>query len=300
VTSREPLWDQRDLRKAVDAGRFYLPGSATGVRETIVTSPIEAEPQYLMRVAGPGWSPLLAAFFTAAFFLLLTVKFVVVAVVCGLLAVAMIWIWMWESDPPPLPRVRAGKDVLLPTYVHGPMSHSYWAVVVLLLVIGSLYLSYFFSYLYLWTVNPAAWVAAGSAASALASGMLLVASLASLTAARRALAREARVIFVGALLFGLAALVASLTLNVANLWESGLRPPASGYGAIVYANDFLQMQVVVALTFMAMFALAREAANKLDKTRSVVFDNLELLWRYAIGQGLVGLLLVHAFPRVAL
>jgi cytochrome c oxidase subunit I+III len=180
------------------------------------------------------------------------------------------------------------------------MSHSYWAVVVLLLVIGSLYLSYFFSYLYLWTVNPAAWVAAGSAASALASGMLLVASLASLTAARRALAREARVIFVGALLFGLAALVASLTLNVANLWESGLRPSASGYGAIVYANDFLQMQVVVALIFMTMFALAREAANKLDKTRSVVFDNLELLWRYAIGQGLVGLLLVHAFPRVAL
>ena len=37
-----------------------LPGLATGGRETIVTSPIEAEPQYLLRLPGPSWLPLLA------------------------------------------------------------------------------------------------------------------------------------------------------------------------------------------------------------------------------------------------
>jgi hypothetical protein len=31
----------------------------------------------------------------------------------------------------------------------------------------------------------------------------------------------------------------------------------------------------------------------------VVFDNLSLLWHYAVGQGLFGLLLVHGFPRIA-
>ena len=56
VASREPLWDQPGLRQDVDAGRYYLPGAPTGCRETIITSPVEAAPQYLARLPGPGWS----------------------------------------------------------------------------------------------------------------------------------------------------------------------------------------------------------------------------------------------------
>ena len=74
IESRYPLWQQPDLEREVEAGRFYLPNAPTGVRETIITSPIEAAPQYLQRLPGPGWSPFLAAIFTAAFFMLLTVK----------------------------------------------------------------------------------------------------------------------------------------------------------------------------------------------------------------------------------
>ena len=58
-------------------------GSATGCRETIVTSPVEATPQYVLRLPGPGWPPFFAAVFTAAFFLLLTVKPVTLAALCG-------------------------------------------------------------------------------------------------------------------------------------------------------------------------------------------------------------------------
>ena len=72
----------------VDAGMHYLPGSVTGRRETIVTSPIEARPQYILRISGePSWSPFVAALFTAAFFILLTVKLIAVAIVCGVIAV---------------------------------------------------------------------------------------------------------------------------------------------------------------------------------------------------------------------
>ena len=74
VTSREPLWDQPGLAEDVKAGRYYLPNTATGGRETIITSAVDARPQYLLQMPGPGWSPLLAAFGTAGFFLLLTVK----------------------------------------------------------------------------------------------------------------------------------------------------------------------------------------------------------------------------------
>ena len=57
VESRDPLWDQPGLSEESKAGRHYLPGTVTGVRETIVTSPIEATPQSLLRLPGPGWTP---------------------------------------------------------------------------------------------------------------------------------------------------------------------------------------------------------------------------------------------------
>ena len=87
VVDRQPLWADPQLKKSVEDGRWYLPGTATGMRETVVTSALEAVPQYLLRLPGPGWTPLLAAVFTAAFFLILTVKLVVLASVCGVLAV---------------------------------------------------------------------------------------------------------------------------------------------------------------------------------------------------------------------
>src|SRR5688572_13105182 len=68
VLDRYPLWSDPAMIQAADRGRWYLPGTGTGARETIVTSPIEGEPQYVMRVAGPGLAHVLAAAFTAAFF----------------------------------------------------------------------------------------------------------------------------------------------------------------------------------------------------------------------------------------
>ena len=67
VTSREPLWEQPGLNEDVKAGRYYLPGAPTGGRETLVTSPIEARPQYVAQIPGPSWAHVLAALFTAAF-----------------------------------------------------------------------------------------------------------------------------------------------------------------------------------------------------------------------------------------
>ena len=78
MTSREPLWDQPNLAEEVEDGRHYLPDAPTGGRETIVTCAIEAQPQYVIQMPGPGWSHVLwPPSFTAAFFLLLTVKLVV-------------------------------------------------------------------------------------------------------------------------------------------------------------------------------------------------------------------------------
>ncbi len=305
ITSRDPLWDQPGLKEDVDAGRYYLPGALTGRRETIITSPIEAAPQYLARLPGPGWTPVLAAVFTAAFFLLLTVKFVMLAAICAVLAVIMILAWMWDSDPEPVAPVDVGGGARLPTYVSGSSSHSWWAMVILLLVAGALYLSYLFSYLYLWTVSPQAWPAAnGQAIPSLAwsavSGILLLSSSAMMFVASRVLAQRRFTgwLFVPLILLATGAMLTSLGVEIVAHWETGLRANGSSYGAMVYLASFLQLQLVLPLVIMMGFVLARWLAGRLNSLRRVTFDNLHLFWQYSVGQGLFGLLLVHGFPRL--
>lgn len=304
VTSRDPLWDQPGLSQESKDGRHYLPGTVTGQRETIITSPIEAAPQALQRLPGDGWSPLLAAVFTAGFFMLLTVKYVILAFTSGLLALVMILIWMWGSDPHPLPRAEIGHGIKVPTYVSGPLSHSWWAMIVLMLVAGSLYLSYVFSYLFLWTVSPQVWPEPGQMPPLLwpvTSAMLLAASSGLITLAGRALPSRSRnrVAFVAAIGLAVLLLCGGIGVEVLSHWRAGFRPDIDAHGALVYMTSFLQAQLVLALVVMAGFAIARCVAGLLSRRRRVVFDNLALLWHYTVAQGLLGLLLVHGFPRIA-
>lgn len=303
ISGREPLWTQPNLARDVEAGHYYLPGSATGGRETIITSPVEAEPQYLMRLTGPGWAHVWAAVFTAGFFLLLTVKAITLAGTCGVLAVASIIVWMWETDPAPSEPVNIGGGIVLPIYASGPVSHSWWAMAILMLVAAALYASYLFGYLYLWTVSPQTWPAATALpplADPLAASGLLLASGLSLLGAHHALERNRtpRAAFATLILLGIIALLGALALDGLAHWRGGLRPQASGYAAMVYANAALQAQITAAVAVMAIFAIARLVAGCFDRIHRVVFDNLGLLWAYALGQAAVGLLLTHGFPRL--
>jgi cytochrome c oxidase subunit I+III len=302
VLGREPLWEQPGLSDAVEAGRWYLPGAPTGRRETIVTSPIEALPQYLLRLPGDGWTPVLAAVFTAAFFLLLTVKLVAIAAICGVLAVLMMLAWMWRSDPAPVAPVDIGGGIRLATYVSGSLSHSWWAMVVVVLVAGSLYLAYVFSYLYLWIVSPALWSKTGSEAWPelawpMLSAALLILSSAAMLAAGRGL-RGGRFAFLSFMVLAMSALVGSLAVEIFGYWRNGLRPEADAHAAMVYLGSFLQMQLVLPLVIIGAFVMTRWLAGALDAIRRASFDNLVLLWHYTVAQGLLGLSLLHGFPRL--
>jgi cytochrome c oxidase subunit I+III len=303
VISRDPLWDQPGLSADVEAGRYYLPGAPTHRRETIITSPIEAIPQYLLRIPGPGWTPFLAAVLTAAFFLLLTVKLLALAIACGIGAVVMVVAWMWGSDPEPVPPVDIGGGFRLPTYVSGSLSHGWWAMVVLLLVAGSLYLAYVFSYLYLWTVFPHWWPNAAASkmpelAWPITAAVLLLASAAAVRAAGSALTRSSTLRLIALIVAAAIALAAAAGVEFLGHWRTGIRAHESGYAAMVYLGSFLQVQLVLPLVVMAGFILARRLAGRLDGIRRASFDNLALLWDFTVGQGLFGLLLLHGFPRL--
>ena len=305
VTSREPLWDQPDLARQVREGLHYLPNAPTGGRETLITSVVEARPQYVMQMPGPSWTHVAAAVFTAGFFLLLTVKAVTIALISGVLAIVSFIVWGWQLDRPGKGEVDIGGGIRLPTYMTGPSSHSWWAMVIVMLVAASLFISYIFSYLYLWTVSPHVWAPAGSPAPPpltypLGSAILLACGSALVYWAGKRLPAGDRLPLLAPAILALAAalLAGAVGLELAGHLGTGLDPSASSYSAMVYMGAFLTGQAAFAAIVLCAFACVRMVSRRLDRKRRIMFDNAALLYWYTAGQGLCGLVLIHGFPRL--
>lgn len=301
VTSRDPLWDNPQLRREVDAGLHYLPGLATGMRETIVTSAIDAQPQYLLRLPGPSWYPALAGLGTAVFFLALTVKWMIVAIVGAVAALVSIVVWLWEADPAPTRKLYdIGGGLSLPDYMSGPRSHSWWSMVVLMLVDGSIFACLIFTFYYLWTVLQSGFPPPGYDLPAL--GAATIAALAWAGSAfcvwlgNRALTRESGTQFSGMLLAALILLWSAFGFSLESLLGTNLRPTAHGFSATAYTIVVWQGLHMVLLTLMAAFTLVRRWAGMIDATRRNVFDNTRIMWYYCAAQGLVALAVLQS-PR---
>lgn len=298
VRSREPLWDQPQLAAQVEAGQGYLPNAPTGMRETLLTSALEARPQAVLRMPAPGWAPLLAALFTAAFFLLLTGALVWPAALCGLAALACMGLWGWQLDRPPLPRVHIGAGLWLPVYVTGPQSHAWWAMVILLLVAAALYACALFGYLFLWTVRPDVWPSAETLPvwqMAVVSMGLWLSGSAALALAGRALKAGQRWTWRVLVLLALAVPLAAVSAEM-QAW-SGFDARLSSHNAMVWLLIVLAGFLALSVALLGAFALAREACGHLDADRRVHFDNLRLLGHYTVAQSLLGSVLLHGFPR---
>jgi cytochrome c oxidase subunit I+III len=103
-----------------------------------------------------------------------------------------------------------------------------------------------------------------------------------------------------AILLGIAVplIIAAVGLDLWAQLRTGLSPEAHAYGASVYAIIGLQAFFAIIAAVMGLYTIARWWAGKLDSVRRSTFDNTMLFWHYTIGQGLVGLVIVHGFPRV--
>jgi len=307
ITSRDPLWARPELAQEVEDGHWYLPGTITGGRETIVTSPIDAHPQYVAQLPMPTFLPLVAAVFTAAFFILLVFKAVTLALACGILSIVAMLAWAWRTDRG---HTHAPADIgggmVLPVYANGMVSHSWWAMIVLVMVSGAFFGALLSSYFFLWTHAPHAWPAATGLPMAaiqwpIAGSFLLLFSLACVAYVNRALrgAELPRAMLHVVLVAGVIALAAQAAIEAYGHWESGLRPDDSAYGAVVYMLAALQGFFAVTIAVMGLYTLARSLAGLLHGERRVTFDNTRLLWNYAIVQGLIATAVVHLFPRLA-
>ncbi|MGH6611020.1 MAG: cbb3-type cytochrome c oxidase subunit I, partial [Burkholderiaceae bacterium] len=302
VTSREPLWDQPNLASDVEQGRYYLPGTATGGRETIVTSPIDAKPQWLLQMPMPGWTPWLAAVFTAAFFLLLTVKLYITSLVCAGIAVASMIAWLWETDPGPShPPVDIGGGIKLPVYATGSTSQSWWAMIVLIFVSATMYACLVFSYAYLWTVSPDVWPEPDQLVAfvwPLIAAVLTAASSGAVAYASHALKRNAQWPVRIALGAAIVLIIAAVIVDGVGQWLAGLRPSESAYGAVIYMIISLQAFFAAVVVLMSAYTIARSFAGLLDSQRRSTFDNTMLFWHYTAAQGLIGIAVAHGLTRL--
>jgi cytochrome c oxidase subunit I+III len=193
----------------------------------------------------------------------------------------------------------------VPVYVTGPMNHSWWAMIVLMVVSGMTFGCLLFSYLFLWLVNPGHWPPPGAEMPGLmwslgAGALYLAAS--GLVAQASGLLRgeDRRSPRAVAILLGLAVplMIGAVGLDLSAQVRAALSPEAHAYGAAVYTIIALQAFFVITTAIMGLYTIARWWAGKLDSVRRSTFDNTMLFWHYTTAQGLVGLIVVHGFPRL--
>jgi cytochrome c oxidase subunit I+III len=306
IADRYPLWADPDLSRQVAEGAHYLPMTATGRREALVTSAAEAKPQYVAVLPQPGWGHVVAAVGTCGFFFALVGALLIEAALFFLLALGGMIGWLWRgTDHGPLEprRVDIGEGFVLPTHATGAISHSWWATVVLMLVVGTAFACLLGSWLFLWLVNgDAMWPPPGqgiptgtfglAAAGLYAAGAVVAWGAARLLhgnrhmAVRVALAAAAVLFLVGAAADGWA------------LWSAGVRPTVHAYGAASFAIFAWQATHVFIVLIMLGYVVARSLAGLLNAERRLSMDNTMLFATYTAGQGLTGLALVHLFPRL--
>jgi len=249
---------------------------------------------------GPSAWPFLAAVFTAGFFLLLTVKANAVAVISGVLAVVCVLRWLWETDRPMAEEsVDIGAGIHVPTYVTGPSSHGWWAMVVLMLVLGMIFLMAVFSYVFLWSRNPGLWApppGLGWLAAVLGGyGVAGALALAAPQALRR-LPETGRALAPMLVLLAAGALLGAFAADAGSWWGEGLRPDASGQGATVFAMISLEGLLLAVAVLMAGFVLARALRGHLSAARTSTVDVVCLFLAYTAGQGALGAVIVRLFP----
>jgi cytochrome c oxidase subunit I+III len=223
------------------------------------------------------------------------VKLVLVAAAGAIVAFVSIFMWLWQTDAAPSGKTYdVGGGVRLPDYMSGARSHSWWAMVVLMLVDGSIFACLVFSFFYLWTEGmslPLLGASMFSAALWAAGGIGMKVANSIFTAS------QARTSFDVLMLAAVAAMWAGFAVNFQALWEAGLRPEAHAYAATAYTMLAWQGLHAALLTLMTTYTLVRRWAGLLSPTHRNTFDNTRIMGYYSAAQALVALAVLHA-PRV--
>ncbi len=284
VGTRYPLWEQEGFERAVARGDYYLPDAPGRLRETLVTTVVGAAPLQCLRVPGPTALTICAAAALATTFITATFHWTWAAGAGALATLGFILAWLWTGTGHSGDTMRdVGMGLSLPTYLSGPASIGWWAMLITMLADQAAFVTLVFSEFYFWTVSipwPATEVPAPSSGlllAALASG---AAAWASVAWSRRLLGRERPAPARLALLLGALLSIGCGALLVASLREAGIDPTANA-GAAMAATFVLWCAIHLAIGFvMLLFCAVASLRGRLDAVHDGDIRIVQLYWHF--------------------
>jgi cytochrome c oxidase subunit I+III len=304
IRSRYPLWDDPDLPERIDHGEGYLPDAEEGRRETLVTTVLDATPLQVLRVGGPSWVPMLAAFALGTAFILATFSLWLPVILAGLvfLAILLHWLWTGTAEIPEKRDKDIGDGRRLPLHAAGPYSTGWWAMFITLTGDLTAYLSLVFGYFFFWTIHedfPPPGVDGPGWGWPLAAAFLVLAAWGATFAARRVNAGGSPAAARWLLAAGMVLGIASAAALFAGPWLTGLDPTTHSYPAIVWALVvWILLHLGVGL-IMQGYAIARSAFGRLTPDHDADLWNVTLYWHFITASALLTALVIGGFPEVA-
>lgn len=305
VRNTEPLWQNPNLVAEVEQGRWWLPGTIFGGRETLITAVRDARPLQLLRLPTDGWQPFIAAVGTAGFFLLLTVEWVFIAFLSGIGAITAIVMWIWQLDrPAPCMEASIGKGVSVPTHPVGRRAHSWWASFILVAVDCTIFASFIYSYVHLsmalqvcpppGSKLPSGLSSAANVALMLMSSALIFwnshADLQAHACKQKGLRWRTA--------FALLCVVAAFWCALKGQLTAGLTPHADGWNATVAMLLAYQGFHLLILLILGCYLVMRSWHGHLVPHARATLDNVALLWHAAVFQVAVTEFTLRSVPAL--
>jgi cytochrome c oxidase subunit I+III len=303
IDSRYPLWDQPNLLRDIDEARFYLPDAEEGLRETLVTSVIDAVPQQCLRLPSSSFITILAALTTGGFFIFGTYHWWWLAVASLALAVGVISYWLWTGTAiiPDQEEKEVGLGLKLPIYMSGPASISWWAMFITMLADLTAFVSLVFGYFFFWTIHsdfpPDPSPGPGIFWPTVAAGLLLGA-WALTVLARRWNRRDRAVAFYSGLVIAAVLAVAGGYALIAGPWFTDLDPKSHVYPATVWLLVLWTACHVAVGVIMQLYCVARRFAGRMTARHDIEIVNIALYWHFTALTAVMTVAVIAGFPLV--
>lgn len=304
IKSRYPLWDQPNFINDVDNGHFYLPDAAEVMRETLVTSTLDAKPVQCLRVPGPTFITHLAALFSGGFFIFATYHWWVATTISGILAMATIIYWLWTGSAwiPEKEEKDVGLGVTLPIYQSGPHAVGWWAMFITMLADLTAFISLIFGYFFYWTIqeNFPPEESVGPGIFWPVTGALLISLSWLLTKlAKRFNNQDRAKLFYGVLMLAVFCSLAGALAFLAGPLKYQMDPTQHVYEATVWILVIWTALHAALGALMQLYCMARRLGKKMTAKYDADITNVSLYESFIAITGLITAMVIAGFPAAS-